>query len=231
MTMHSLSPQLIHHGTEQQPVLVIDNFVADPEMMIEDAAMLAYQPMGPHYPGLRANVPSALVNRFMQDISGMISEVFNLAGQPDLIESLYSIVTKQPADLKPIQRLPHFDSVEPGRIAVLHYLARSEAGGTAFYRHRTTGFESVSADQLASYTAALENDVALHGVPPADYIAGDTPIFEQIAHYEARFNRAIIYRGNTLHCAHIPSGMALPASPQTGRLTVNTFLAGEVKDI
>jgi Family of unknown function (DUF6445) len=90
-----------------------------------------------------------------------------------------------------------------------------------------TGFETVSEGRLDRYTNAFEADLARHGSPPAAYISGDTPIFEQIAHYEARFNRVIIDRGHTLHCAAIPLGMALPSDPQTGRLTVNTFVQGD----
>jgi len=63
-------------------------------------------------------------------------------------------------------------------------------------------------------------------MPEPDYIAGDTPIFEQVARHEALFNRAILYRSNTLHCAAIPPGMVFSTDPASGRLTVNTFLKG-----
>ena len=61
---------------------------------------------------------------------------------------------------------------------------------------------------------------------PAAYIAGDTPLYEQIAAYEARPNRALIYRSHALHCAAIPAWAALPADPASGRLSVNAFLFG-----
>jgi len=44
------------YGTEDQPVVIIDNFAPHPEALREDAAMLAYAPMGIHYPGIRAMV-------------------------------------------------------------------------------------------------------------------------------------------------------------------------------
>lgn len=214
------------HGRERQPVIVIDNFVPYPERIVEDAAMLSFKPIGAHYPGTRAVVPRQLVSQFLEGISGLIAKTFGL-NLPFLeTECWYSLVTTMPEALAPIQRLPHFDSADPNRIAVLHYLARGEQGGTSFFRHRRTEFESVSADRLDRYVAAIDIDAACYGLPDAAYIAGDTTMFERIAHYEARYNRAIIYRGNTLHCADIPAGMALSSDPQTGRLTINTFLQG-----
>ena len=214
------------HGREQQPVVVIDNFVAEAERLIDDAAMLSFAPVGPFYPGIRAVVPPALVSHCLAGVTDVIADTFGLALPFANIESWYSLVTTPPSALTPIQRLPHFDSVDDMRIAVLHYLSRSEEGGTSFFRHRGTGFETVTADRLDHYTSAIEADVVRHGLPDAAYIAGDTPLFERIAHYEARFNRAIIYRGNTVHCADIPAGMALSKDPAVGRLTINTFIHG-----
>lgn len=94
-----------------------------------------------------------------------------------------------PQSLAPIQRLPHVDGLEPDRLAILVYLSGAETGGTAFYRQRATGYETVDA-----------------------------------ARFDARPNRALIYRSHLLHCARIASGAALPADPATGRLTINAFL-------
>lgn len=49
-------------------------------------------------------------------------------------------------------------------------------------------------------------------------------MFEQIARFDGPFNRAILYRSNSLHCAWLPSGTAFDADPRSGRLTLNTFL-------
>jgi hypothetical protein len=219
-------PRIDYLGTEQHPVVVIDDFVPSPDVLIEDAAMLGFQPIGPYYPGIRAAVPKALVSGFWLGLDDLVAQTFNLAAPFSVFESYYSIVTTPPAALQPIQRLPHFDSVEPDRIALLHYISRTEQGGTAFFRHRATGFESISPERHTAYGQSLQRDVAQYGLPPAEYISGDTAMFEQIAQFDATFNRAIIYRGNMLHCAHIADGLALSADPATGRLTVNTFLIG-----
>ncbi len=216
--------RIFHQGAEGEPVLVVDDFVADPERLIDDADMLSYRRIGDYYPGVRAPVPARLVTEMLDGAAEAIRQTFDVQGPLNRFEAYYSLVTTAPADLAPIQRLPHFDGVERGRIAVLLFLGREACGGTAFYRHRATGFETVNAQRLEPFKAALEADIAKHGLPAPRYIAGDTPVYEQVSRYEARFNRALIYRGHTLHCADIPDRLTLSAAPRNGRLTVNIFL-------
>jgi hypothetical protein len=66
--------------------------------------------------------------------------------------------------------------------------------------------------------------VAEHGVPPAGFVNASTPLFEQLASYDAVFNRALVYRGTSLHSGSIPADFVPDSDPRTGRLTLNTFL-------
>ena len=220
------APQITVHeiGAERQPVMVIDNFVADPEALIEDAAALAWGRYGPHYPGPRAPVPPVTLARFLPALVRPMAQAFKLTAAPQLLEAYYSLVTTPPADLAPIQRMPHFDGLERERLAVLHFLSRDEGTGTAFYRHRATGYETVDSARFETYRTRLEADIARDGLPTAAYIADDTPHFEQIARFEGRFNRALVYRGHALHCAWLPEDTVFSGDPRAGRLTVNTFL-------
>jgi Family of unknown function (DUF6445) len=214
-----------HIGHEAVPVVVIDDFVARPELLAGDAAMLSFVPMGPHYPGVRAVVPPALVKRFVEPLETVIADVFGVRAF-DVIDALYSLVTTVPDALTPIQRLPHFDGVEPERLALLHFIGRGNNGGTAFYRHRATGFERVTAARHPTYTQSLENELSTSGMPDPAYIVGNTELFEEIAVYEGAYNRALLYPSNVLHCARIPDTVLLTTDPDAGRLTVNTFLMG-----
>ncbi|EZP56975.1 DUF6445 family protein [Sphingomonas sp. RIT328] len=211
-----------HHGAEAQPVVVIDGF-ADAERFRDDAAFLSFAPIGPHYPGIRAPVAPRLLRDLLARLEPVARAAFGVGGLT-IADAFYSIVTTPPAALTPIQRLPHFDELSPRRLALLHYLSPDERSGTAFYRHRTTGFESIDAARIGAYRTALDADLARHGLPEAGYIASDTPVFERLAVHLGRFNRAILYRSNTLHCADLPADLALHADPARGRLTVNTFL-------
>ena len=210
-------------GREAQTVLVIEDFVPDPQAMVEEACRQRYAIHGAYYPGLRAPVPVARLRACLAGLEGLVAEVFGIT-RWQVLEAWYSLVTTPPAALAPIQRLPHYDGLEPGRLALLHFLGREVRGGTAFYRHRGTGFESVDDRRFPAYRAQLEAGVARAGLPLPGYIAGDTTLFERTALIEARYNRAILYRGNTLHCADIPADLELSADPARGRLTVNTFL-------
>lgn len=215
-------------GAERQPVVVIDNFAPDPHRFAEDAVFLSFRPIGEHYPGVRATVAPVMLRDLLAALAPVVTDVFDIAAVA-VIDAFYSLVTTPSAALAPIQRLPHFDGVEEGRLALLHYLSTDTRSGTAFYRHRSTGFESVDAVRLGAYRAALDADLRRTGLPEPGYIAGDTDLFEQVARFEGCFNRAILYRSNMLHCADIPDDMTLSSDPSIGRLTVNTFL-GSVRD-
>jgi hypothetical protein len=193
-------------------------------MLREDAAALRMTSIGPHYPGVRAEVPARLAETMRKKIAPLLATHFSLDPAPGVSEAYYSLVTTAPDTLAPIQRLPHFDGVEARRIAVLLFLGHGAQGGTAFYRQRSTGYESVDAARLALFTAVLEKGIAEHGMPAPRYIAGDTPLYEQIAVQPGAFNRALVYAGNTLHCAYLPPEVTLSTDPLAGRLTLNLFL-------
>jgi hypothetical protein len=221
---HDAVPALEHFGAERQPLLCLDSALPDPEAVIAIAARHSYRPIGPFYPGIRAPVPPAVAMELVAPLERHLLGAFALARPPAFLECFLSVVTAAPGSLAPIQRLPHFDGLEPERIAVLLYLDRRERGGTAFYRQRASGFESVDAARYDAYRVALEAGVAEHGLPPPGYIAGDTALFAETRRIDGRFNRLIAYRGNTLHCAALSPDFAPVANPAEGRLTLNLFL-------
>lgn len=213
-------------GAEDEPVILLDDFSPQAGTLLEAARQASYAPAGHHYPGVRAPAPAGYLQERGALLSRLIGEVFGLTAGADLIESSYSMVTTPPARLTPIQRLPHFDGTDPKRLALLHYLCGPEAGGTSFYRHRATGFETITEARLPAYDAALRREVGEDGLPPAAYFAGSTPRFERVGGVAAAFNRLVIYRGLRLHSGDIlqPPGEDA-ADPQTARITINTFLA------
>ena len=176
---------------------------------------------------MRARVPEQLLSDMVDRVEQLAADVFNVRSL-SVLDAFYSLVTVRPAELTPTQRLPHFDGVEGERLALLYYLSRDDRGGTAFYRHRSTGFESIDATRLPTYRRALEGDLAHGALPDSGYIAGDTDLFEEVAVHRGLFNRAILYRSNTLHCARLPSDTAFTTDPAAGRLTVNIFLTGRL---
>lgn len=217
--------QIYRFGSEQQPIVAIDNFIADLGALQTLGRAAAYGPAGRHYPGLRAAAPSQYLQERGLVLGQILAEVFGCHRGADLIECNFSIVTTPPTALTPIQRLPHFDGADAQKLALLHYLGAAEEGGTSFYRHRATGFETITPARIADYDAALRAEIATAGLPPARYFAGSTDQFERIGQIAAKPNRMVIYRGITLHSGDIFNAEALCDDPKSARLTVNTFLA------
>ena len=50
--------EVMHLGAERQPLLLLDDFVADPQALVEDACRRDYAVHGAYYPGVRAAVPA-----------------------------------------------------------------------------------------------------------------------------------------------------------------------------
>jgi hypothetical protein len=211
-------------GRERQPVIVIDGFAADPDAMVEAARGLDFRPIGPNFPGVRHPTPPDRVAQARERLMGLIQQVFQLKDPLNRIESYYSLVTTPPGQLQPIQRLPHFDGLGAQRIAMVHHLSRAERGATSFFRHRGTGFETIDEARLPAYNRAVNLELMRGGMPPAGYLQDDTPLYERIGRYEAKYNRLLIYRGNTLHGAEAPDALPLTDDPASGRFSINTFI-------
>lgn len=217
-----LSSSIDQVGAERSPVLVIDNLAADPAALIDAADEAIFLKLGPLYPGVRAPAPEAYARTLFALLSPLAENAFGARIDSKLELCAFSLVTTPPEHLSVAQRIPHFDGTETDRLAFVHYLCREEYGGTSFYRHRATGFETVSEARLEAYGHVLDQDMRNFGQPDG-YIAGDTEIFECIKSYPAKFNRIILYRGAALHSGNITAACTLDESARSGRLTMNGF--------
>jgi hypothetical protein len=221
-------PQIDHIGAERAPVVVVDGFHDDPDGLVEAAARSEFHLPSAHlYPGVRAPAPSAYVRGLVTGLTDPVKDVFGLGGfELAGCECDFSLVTTPPERLRVLQCVPHFDTTDLRQIAVLHYLSGPEFGGTAFYRHRTTGFESVDSTRHDAYMLALGADLKRVGAQGFEqrYIDGDTSLFEQIASVESVYNRIVIYRSASLHSGMIGPACRFDSDPRKGRLTLNAFL-------
>jgi hypothetical protein len=213
-------------GSEQTPLLIIDDLLNDSHWLQQQALAGDYQADPANfYPGIRCQTP-ALYQQALSVLLPLLQRVYApKAQQLRLLTSAFSLASTPAEQLKPIQMLPHFDTVEPLQLAMVHYLCDASHGGTAFYRHQSTGFERIDAARLPSYATLLKQQAMaarLHENP--SYMSGDTELFQQIAKVEARVNRAIIYPGNLLHSGDIRQIGANAADPAHGRLTISSFL-------
>lgn len=214
-------------GLEREPLITIDGFAAEPDALRAAAEEAPFTPAGQHYPGIRAPLPSGYLADQLPLIAQAVSRHFGRCRNVHVVDASFSIVTQSPCELHVRQRLPHVDAYGSERLALVHYLSAEDPDGTAFFRHRSTGFETVDAERAPAYFARLDDELRDGGEPPAGYIAGDTDLFERTALAPARYNRALLYRSYLLHSGAISPDAPLSGDPATGRLTVTGFFAIE----
>ena len=218
--------QRLSLGNEGAPLLVIDSLVADPERLVRKAARSAFAPQGAFFPGIRARAPGSYEYFLERLIRPLLGEFFGLPPGARLSFPMchYSLVTQAPEKLLFLQRVPHIDSVAGNGLATVHYLFHGDWGGTAFYRHRSTGYEYVDETRRDTYFTRLEQESRSADAPATGYIAGDTALFEQIGRVDGVYNRMAVYRRNSLHSGSIDGDRIPPADPLNGRLSINSFI-------
>ena len=231
--MHDLSkPQQIRVeriGQEQNPLLIIDNFYAEPDQLLQQACS---EPgftaqASDFYPGLRKQIRGDYPTQSLQCIVPLVREYFAVAPERTAQLSLcaFSLTSTAPEQLRPIQSVPHIDTHDPLQFAMVHYLCTESFGGTSFYRHRSTGHESITQECLTNYFKILKQEVMDQQQTQFNYINGDTDLFERIYQVPVVFNRAIVYRSNQLHSGDISAQLGLSTNPRQGRLTANSFFS------
>jgi Family of unknown function (DUF6445) len=212
-------------GAEQAPLLVIDDFVADARALVEHAASQAFVERSRYYPGIRAPAPLSYQHLLLASLREALLECLGVSeGSLTLSMCHYSLITTPAAALAAPQRIPHVDTLTKHALASIHYLFSRDLGGTAFYRHRSTGFESIDEARNETYCRALQREIPGPEALPAGYINGDTDLYEQIARQDGVFNRMLIYRRNSLHSGCIAADFIPDPNPLTGRLSINGFI-------
>ncbi len=224
-----LSPRIriqrLNFGRERLPLVVIDDVLDRPEELVNLAASKHYLDPTQFYPGIRAKAPLSYQELIVQKLRDTLIEHFEWQGQRVRFTMChFSLVTTPPGKLVLEQRIPHVDSLAANGLASIHYLFSRDLGGTAFYRHRSTGYEYIDETRKAAYIDALKRETAGEHAPPAEYINGDTPLFEQVARQDGVFNRMLIYRRNSLHSGSIAKHFVPDPNPRTGRLSINSFI-------
>jgi hypothetical protein len=213
-------------GESREPVLVVDDFLSDPDALVTAAVQSPdWHDLAPGgYPGRRAPLPRAYARAVLRRLDGPIRQCLVGVGQSvKRFDCSFSLVTSAPTELTPHQRVPHIDFAHEHRVAVLHYLCSDRFGGTAFFRQLSTGLEQITPARKRAYFAARAADlVALDEVDA--YPGEDTPGYLRTATVGARFNRIIAYRSMTLHSGIIDDPTLLSAAPAQGRLTANFFV-------
>lgn len=214
-------------GDEKTPVVIIDEPIQSTDGLIRYALQQAdFNSAGDSsYPGIRADLPPTYADALGPQLIGLISHVFKIppSARPHLVHQLFSLVTLEPGELAPLQRLPHTDNRSPYYFATVHYLNDGDHGGTGFFRHRPTGFERITNERYDSFKNAETAHMSANGPPADKYINTTDDHYELFAEVEYKPNRMAIYPGNILHSGLIQPRRDINPDPSTGRLTANLF--------
>ncbi len=218
--------QTLAIGRERAPLVVVDDLIADADALVALAATKQYGAVDSYYPGVRARAPLSYQQFILTTFRDAFRDVFGLGSRALRFTTChFSVVTRQPAELVHLQRVPHVDSFAYDELAFIHYLFKRNLGGTAFYRHRATGFEIIDQARALGYLETVAREKAGPDSPAAAYIDGDTALYEQVERQEGVFNRLLMYRRNSLHSPCIGPDAELIPDPRLGRLSLNGFLA------
>lgn len=216
-------------GQENSPLLIIDDFVKNPDDLIIDAGdgSLFVADTKNYYPGKRKLTKANYAEQICSQYLPLFKSYFGLenACYAKALISAFAISDQAPEQLRPMQMLPHFDTTISNQFAVVHYLCEPEHGGTSFYRHRASGFETITTERLIGYGTQLKKEAManqLHLNPC--YMTGSNNMFEQIYSVDACMNRAVIYPSNILHSGNINPSLGLSSDPKKGRLTIGSFI-------
>ena len=212
-----------------QRIVFIDNFLQDPQALVEVACQSRFEPPAgwaeqKGYPGLRVSAPADYTQTLTELLDPLIKVNFQV---PEHLRvkvglSAFSLTTTPPDALGPLQRTPHFDASTPYYTAALLYLCDEGHGGTGFYRHKATGLQRITTENREHYLDVYHEEVNRRP-PPARYFDDADEQFSFLGMVPARFNRVVVYPGSLLHSACIHPARSLSSDPRHGRLTVNTF--------
>ncbi len=216
-----------HFGREREPVVVIDGFSGCIDRIEATGRQARYEPVQ-GYPGVRSAFDPNYFALQGELLGRLFAEHFGLEKRFSAESCALSMVSLHPEALSQQQRRPHYDGTRPNLLATVHFTQGPETGGTAFYRHRRTGFETVTPERADEYEAAVREDEREYGPLPPEYYYGDSERYELIGEVEARPDRLIAYRGRRLHSGVIPTAPDPATLRRSGRLTVNAFLIGEM---
>lgn len=221
----AISVRLEHIGEERQPLMIVDQVLDEPQAMIDAACEAAfYVPPHTNYPGINARVPESYYSTVVTALRGPIEAAFGLSRFAYLTYfGFFALATLSARDAQPIQKIPHRDSPDPNRLAMVHYLCGDDFGGTGFFRHAATGFESVDATCRQVYETVARRELQAAGDSASHFADENTQGYKLIGKSAAVFNRLIMYRSHVLHSALLGEGAA-SADPGTGRLTANGFI-------
>lgn len=223
--------QTLYVGNENNKVIYFDNFLANPDVLVEAAVQADFIPyptaaQRKGYPGVRTAAPAAYGELLRNKVIEIVQKEYGVPAdcQLSMLQEAMCLMTLPAASLGPLQTIPHFDTSNPYFFATLLYLCGEEHGGTGFYRHNRTGYEAITPERSEGYLDCCYHELNNHRREKR-YFSESDQFFTRVGFIPAKFNRLVIYPGCLLHSPNIVSAASINNNPRTGRLTANVFFS------
>ena len=214
-------------GNEKTKIIIIDGFSSKPNDLIDyvitKGKLTCTKEKYNFYPGVTCPAENNYTKVTYAILKPIIKQIYRLpVAYPASIESTYGMVTFDPSELNQDQKIPHYDSTSTGQLAVLHYLCEAPFEGTAFYRHKKTGYETITNDRKNHYWSFAKQKLENNSYPD-QYANNGNDDYDKFEYIDVKFNRLIIYPSKLLHSSMI-NPEHLSSNPLKGRLTLRTFI-------
>lgn len=207
--------------------MVVDGLLADPHGVVRFAAdqmTFAPGPQGSFFPGERSRGSADYVESFRRHLDEAMRETFGLPANCRMnFTNMFSLTTTPPADLGRANQMPHVDSVGRRKLGVVHFLFDQPLGGTSFYRHHATGWESLDEEREPRYLAIAMTEMEQKGYGTG-YRIERSGLYDLTFEAVPAMDRLVIFPGHLLHGAGVPDDAELTRDPFRGRLTLNSFI-------
>lgn len=211
-------------GRERAPLVMIDNFIAEPDRLVTKAAVSQFAPGGRLYPGIRAKAPPSYEHFLATRLQPLLAEHFGVTNKSlSLSMCHYSLVTTPAAQLTLLECLPQVESLAPEGHATIHYLFKEKLGGTAFYGHRARRYEYFDEARGLCIRTHLKRSAPVR-IDPFQNTSAATLRCSSRSRAEGVFNRMLVYRRDSLHSRAIDRAFIPDANPRTGRLSINSVM-------
>lgn len=214
-------------GIKQEPIVVIDDFTAQPEKLIEVAKSSQFHKDSKHYPGFRSEAYSGYLLENFELLMRIFENVYGIRSVMTVQESNYCLLTTHPKYLSFVQSYPQFNGLDHDSISAVHFFCNDEQGELAFYRHRATGFEFVDKERLKIYGQVRSTDFRQLGALTGNYMHQSNRQFDVIGRIPAKFNRLVLFRSYNLHMELPGEKTILLNDRNNGRLTINSIFGSK----
>lgn len=182
---------------------VIDNFCDDPDRVLASAFAAGFDTWKPN----RGEVGSSIYDGmgFWGDHARMVSALTRAVGAPVAPNTLYFRATQRDTERAYI----HSDRESGAHTCVCYLTQHDECYGTAFYRHKKTGWlEMPSFDDMRT--------LGVFDAMKQDMVSRDPDKWERVDFVHGRKNRAVIFPAPLFHSRVPDHGFG--DSPQSARI-------------